>query len=175
MLIFPTILHSTVQPFITQSIPLFLRSRLGLDPFTTPGTYGFCTFLSQTLELFLRLPLETVLRRGQMSYLQHSALVSGMSATGLPKTKTPPAETIVDIGPYRGVLGTMWAIVREEQAQNMEIVPGDAGAPATRRAKKGARTGQGVEGLWRGWRVGMWGIVGVWGSGLLGSGKGGEF
>src|SRR5213078_891207 len=102
-------------------------------------------------------------------------------------------ETIVDVGPYRGVFGTIWSIVREEQAQNMEIVPGVAGSPATRRTKIGARKGQGVEGLWRGWRVGMWGIVvgggGGWGGGrvgkggmvggggwsIVGGGKGGEF
>jgi len=39
------------------------------------------------------------------------------------------------------------------------------------------RKGQGVEGLFRGWRVGMWGLVGVWGAATLGGvgGKGGEF
>lgn len=30
------------------------------------------------------------------------------------------------------------------------------------------RKGQGVEGLYRGWRVGMWGLVGIWGTGFLG-------
>jgi fusion and transport protein UGO1 len=43
--------------------------------------------------------------------------------------------------------------------------------------KKANKKGQGLEGLWRGWRVGMWGLVGVWGASAIGgSGNaGGEF
>ena len=39
--------------------------------------------------------------------------------------------------------------------------------------KKGnlrTRKGQGGAGLVRGWRVGFWGLVGVWGGGALGPG-----
>lgn len=36
--------------------------------------------------------------------------------------------------------------------------------------------GQGLPGLWRGWRVGMWGLVGMWTSRALNGGaSGGEF
>ena len=28
--------------------------------------------------------------------------------------------------------------------------------------------GQGIEGLYRGWRVGMWGLVGAWGASFIG-------
>ena len=31
------------------------------------------------------------------------------------------------------------------------------------------RRGQGVRGLYRSWRTEMWGIVGIWGSGVLGA------
>ena len=37
------------------------------------------------------------------------------------------------------------------------------------------RKGQGIRGLWRGWRVGFWGLVGVWGAAALGGAGGGEF
>lgn len=80
-------------------------------------------------------------------------------------------EPIVSVGPYNGVFGTMWAIAREEGVRE-EV----SGAKKGRKAKVSRRSGQGVEGLWRGWRVGMWGLVGVWGSGLFsGSANGGEF
>lgn len=84
-------------------------------------------------------------------------------------------ETIVDLGPYNGVVGTMWSIVREEGAAPDRGVVGGAIRPV-KKGKKDAK-GQGVEGLWRGWRVGMWGLVGMWGARAMGGSgaNGGEF
>jgi fusion and transport protein UGO1 len=156
-LLTPTILHSLITPTINHSTPLLLRSHLGIDPVLTPTTYGISKFLSQTTELFLKLPLETVLRRGQMAVLASPPYQSEGSSKRL--------ETIVDIGPYRGVVGTMWSIVREE------------GGSGVKKGKKAETKRQGVEGLWRGWRVGMWGLVGMWGARALGGSdaNGGEF
>ena len=89
-------------------------------------------------------------------------------------------HTVVEIGPYNGLLGTMLSIVREEgsQGRKADLIKGTHGAPAMKVGKQGkTRKGQGLEGLWRGWRVGMWGLVGVWGAATLGGlgGKGGEF
>ena len=92
-------------------------------------------------------------------------------------------QTVVEIGPYRGLFGTMHSIVYEEgeRAVPVELIKGNAEAPAMKAGKIGQnrrkRKGQGFEGLWRGWRVGMWGLVGVWGAATLGGvgGKGGEF
>lgn len=84
-------------------------------------------------------------------------------------------HTIVEPGPYRGVLGTMWFIVRDEGVQ--VVGPGAAkgkAAAASFSARTRIRKGQGVNGLWRGWRVGFWGLVGVWGAAAMGGG-GGEF
>lgn len=81
-------------------------------------------------------------------------------------------QTIVEIGPYKGVVGTMWSIMREEGSPETiaDVVVGKG-------RKKAGKKGQGVEGLWRGWRVGMWGLVGVWGATTLGGSgnSGGEF
>lgn len=163
-----TLLHSILPTFITTSAPLFLRSRLGIDPVLTPNTYSAATFLSSALELFVRLPLETVLRRGHISVV---------SSTSRSTARLTPPETVVDVGPYRGVVGTMWAIATEEGGAGQDMVFGTDGAAAVKIGKKGRRKGQGVEGLFRGWRVGMWGLVGVWGAAALGgaAGKGGEF
>ena len=91
--------------------------------------------------------------------------------------------TIVEVGPYKGLFGTMHSIVYEEGERGApaELIKGTAGAPAMKAGKLGQdrkkRKGQGFEGLWRGWRVGIWGLVGVWGAATLGGagGKGGEF
>lgn len=91
--------------------------------------------------------------------------------------------TVVEIGPYKGLFGTMRSIVYEEGERGppAELVKGSAGAPAMKIGKTGQdrrrRKGQGFEGLWRGWRVGAVGLVGVWGFTTLGGvgSKGGEF
>lgn len=154
---------------MTQSTSLLLRSRLAIDPVLTPMTFSVATFCTSTVELFLKLPIETVLRRGQMSVASSSKYLGG--GKGL--------ETIVDVGKYRGTLGTMWLIAQEE---GVSLGKGSVTErTSTRRIKKsgllGERKGQGIEGLWRGWRVGIWGLVGVWGAAALGgaANSGGEF
>lgn len=52
-----------------------------------------------------------------------------------------PQRTIVPVGRYAGVFGTMWCVAKEEE---------------------------GGEALWRGWRLGLWTNVGVLGLGLVG-------
>ncbi|KAF1948274.1 mitochondrial carrier [Byssothecium circinans] len=195
--LFPaTLLHAILPTVISSSTPLVLRSTFSIDPIVTPTAYSFSTFLSSTAELFIRLPLETVLRRGQVAVLQEhenarlaseyrqaptesrslKSLVYGMENED-PSVRS--FKTIVEPGPYKGVLGTMWFIVREEGVQ--VVGPGAAKAQAQaqgRAASFSARTrirkGQGIHGLWRGWRVGFWGLVGVWGAAAMGGG-GGEF
>jgi len=87
--------------------------------------------------------------------------------------------TVVDVGEYRGMVGTMWWVVREEGSTSTPVSSSPAAiAGAVRNAAAPGvkvRKGQGVQGLWRGWRVGFWGLVGVWGAAALGQGGGGEF
>lgn len=65
--LFPvTLLHSTLPTLLSTSTPLVLRQYFRIDPLTTPATYSLATFLTSTTELFLKLPLETVLRRAQI-------------------------------------------------------------------------------------------------------------
>lgn len=78
--------------------------------------------VSNLVQLCVRLPLETVLRRAQASY-------------------SPPQKSIVQLGAYTGVFGTPWWIATQE---------GDRGL-----------------GLYRGWKAGVWGVLGVWSLGLV--------
>jgi mitochondrial fusion and transport protein UGO1 len=132
-------------------------------------TFSVATFCTSTVELFVKLPIETVLRRGQMSVASSSKYLGGRK--GL--------ETIVDVGHYRGALGTMWMIAQEEGVSlSKEGVAGKTGMRGVKKSGRlGERKGQGIESLWRGWRVGIWGLVGVWGAAALGgvASSGGEF
>lgn len=163
-----TLLHATIPTFLSAATPLFLRSKLGIDPLLTPNLYTIMTFVGQGLELLLRFPVETILRRGQVDFAKQGELSKDL-------------ELIVDVGPYKGLFGTMRSIVYEEgfkeatpigSSAQAKSLRGEKGMPPQRR-----RQGQGYEGLWRGWRVGMWGLLGVWGAATLGGvgGKGGEF
>lgn len=164
---------------------MILRQQLHVDPLSTPATYSLATFLTSTTELFLKLPLETVLRRAQISHLKqfhHRAYNAAAynSFKGKNKPDTPDMDTIVPTGGYKGIFGTVWGIVYEEGIREQPPLsrlstparPGLIGSVQKREKK-----GQGVGGLWRGWRVGMWGLVGVWGASALGGGgrTGGEF
>ncbi|PSK42674.1 Mitochondrial fusion and transport protein ugo1 [Elsinoe australis] len=188
-----TLLHSTLPPLLTTSTPLFLRTQLHIDPITTPTLYSLSSFLSSAAELFLKLPLETVLRRAQVSTLraQHTAAyhkitkASSSNSTTRSSTATKyglldsELRTIVSPGPYKGVFGTVYGIVFEEGVRRS----GTASAMSTPiSVRKGPlpgvkeKRGQGLSGLWRGWRVGMWGLCGVWlASAANGTGAGGEF
>lgn len=196
--LFPvTLLHSTIPTLISSSTPLFLRSTFSIDPILTPTAYSVSTFLSSTAELFVRLPLETVLRRGQVAVLQehentrlaseyrhHPSETRALKSPVYGMENEDPSvrsfKTIVEPGPYKGVIGSLWFIVREEGVSMVgsgtakATVQQNQGKPVGFSARTRVRKGQGVYGLWRGWRVGFWGLVGVWGAAALGGG-GGEF
>lgn len=165
-----TILYAIIPTFISASTPLFLRSKLEVDPVLNPTLYTVATFIAQTLELGVRLPLETILRRGQVE-------------VAFAESPSQKLQTVVEVGPYRGLFGTMHSIVYEEgerelRAESVRPVSGGKGSRVVKAAQqRQKKKGQGFEGLWRGWRVGMWGIVGVWGAATLGGagGRGVEF
>lgn len=168
-----------------------------IDRELAPTTFSIAKFCSSTVALLLKLPLETVLRRGQAAVLSSPAYVRALEAEAEAGPRTtpegkPPLETVVPVGGYRGVLGTMYLIVNEEGSH---VIAGASSASASRAgnntkgaaasaARKGKapsvaetvyRRGQGLDGLWRGWKVSWWGLVGLWAAGVLGGGGDGEF
>lgn len=204
----PTVLHSLVHPLFMLSTPLVLRSKFMIDREVSPVTFSITKFCSSTVALFVKLPLETVLRRGQAAVLatpQYVQALDGPSQQPSKGSKRSTAaqdqqqlelQTIVPLGPYNGVFGTMYSIVNEEGSHAVPLSVADArkarlAAAAARRAagKSGLvsptgaagisetvyRRGQGIHGLWRGWKVSWWGLVGLWTAGVLGGGGDGEF
>ncbi|KAI1391676.1 mitochondrial carrier domain-containing protein [Hypoxylon trugodes] len=172
-LIVPTILNSLVHPFLTLSTPLVLRSQFLIDRELSPMTFSVAKFCTSCASLFVKLPLETILRRGQVAVLSEPLYLQSLDENGT-------MDTIVQPGPYKGVLGTMYTIVAEEGSRAVFAVPSKS--PRGRKAKQPKTTaevvyrkGQGFEGLWRGWKVSWWGLVGLWTAGVAGGGGEGEF
>ena len=156
-----TFFTSTIPTAISTYTPLFLRSNLNLDPVLNPTKWSVFTFMGSALDLSIRFPLETVLRRAQIATWT-SPQYSPPSS--LSKRKT--VETIVPVPQsYNGIVPTMWSIVRDEGFSESKR---DSLAAAAGKAPRRKRKGQGVEGLYRGWKVGLWGLVGVWGASFMG-------
>lgn len=190
-LVLPTILHSLVHPLLKITTPLVLRTRFKIDSEISPTTFSLAKFCSSTVTLFINLPLETVLRRGQVAVLSSPEYIRAAEGGGSPSARNSrrssedkaavaaQLEAIVPPGNYDGVFGTMYTIVNEEGSK---ALPQTLGASRTA-PKKGKtkiaetvyRRGQGVEGLWRGWKVSWWGLVGLWGAAVVGGGGDGEF
>ncbi|KAK4544241.1 hypothetical protein LTR36_004451 [Oleoguttula mirabilis] len=152
----PTALAHTLPQVFSAAMPLLLRRQLKMTPESTPGLWSLAAFATCLTDLFIRLPLETVERRAQIAALK--------DAEPLMPMVVGPAL------PFRGVAGTVYSILYTE---------GETRTKDPRTGMVKIQKGQGVAGLVRGWRVGFWGLVGVWGAGALGSGEGkggrGEF
>lgn len=172
LLFVPTILHSLVHPLLTLSTPLVLRTRFMIDSQVSPMTFSVAKFFTSSAAILVKLPLETVLRRGQMAVLSSGEFVRALGG------KDPRLDTIVPFGRYVGVFGTMYHISSEEGTREViKSKPGTTKKGKTIKSKPVATVlkGQGLEGLWRGWKVNWWGLVGLWTANVVGNGGEGEF
>ncbi|KAK5747121.1 hypothetical protein LTR17_000254 [Elasticomyces elasticus] len=142
----PTALAHTIPQLFSAACPLLLRRNVGISPEGTPGLWSAAAFSTCLADLFLRLPLETVVRRAQVA-----CVMEGREGVDL----------IVEPAPYSGVAGTVYGIIYSE---------GERRGKDLKTGMVKIRRGQGFSGLVRGWKVGFWGLVGVWGAGALGGG-----
>jgi len=154
-----------------------------IDREVNPTTFSLAKFCASSAALFVKLPLETVLRRGQVAILNTPAYLRAIEPVGNARATDPPAisemDTVVPLGKYNGMLGTMYTIVSEEGFRPTTVPP-PAGKVVAKKGKAKAaetvyRRGQGLPGLWRGWKVSWWGLVGLWTAGVASVGGDGEF
>ncbi|KAM0435392.1 hypothetical protein ACHAPT_003486 [Fusarium lateritium] len=172
ILVIPTVLNSLVHPLITLSTPLVLRTRFMIDSQVSPMTFSVAKFFASSAAILLKLPVETVLRRGQVSLLSTSEYVKALGG------QEQQLTTIVPPGRYDGPFGTMYHIATEEGTREVPTVRPGVTKKGKGKNKSIAATvykGQGLEGLWRGWKVNWWGLVGLWTASVVGHGGEGEF
>jgi len=154
-----------------------------IDSEVSPTTFSVAKFCASSVALFVKLPLETVLRRGQVAVLSTPAYVRAIESAANVRTKglatAGEMETIVPMGRFNGVFGTMYTIVSEEGSRPAAVPPPTSKTAAKKgraTASEGVdRKGQGLPGLWRGWKVSWWGLVGLWAAGIASIGGDGEF
>jgi len=161
-LFLPTVLHSLVHPVLTILAPVVVQSKFKLDLKLTPVAFSISKFCSASAALFVRLPLETALRRAQISVLSARPYLAPFDA------KETSLQTVVPVGPYYGILGTIYHIAVEEGSR---ALPPRVTAAATKRRRPIAETvykqGQGLAGLTRGWKISFVGLVGLWSASVL--------
>ncbi|KJK75113.1 hypothetical protein H634G_09459 [Metarhizium anisopliae BRIP 53293] len=168
----PTVLNSLIHPLLTLSTPLVLRTRFLIDSQVSPMTFSVAKFFASSAAILIKLPIETTLRRGQMAVLSSPDYIKALGGT------EQKLDTIVPIGRYNGTIGTMYHIASEEGARENPAISNPAAKKGKAKTKSFQPThikGQGLEGLWRGWKVNWWGLVGLWTANVVGTGGEGEF
>ncbi|CAM1508188.1 Fc.00g050360.m01.CDS01 [Cosmosporella sp. VM-42] len=171
ILIVPTVLNSLIHPILTLSTPLVLRTRFMIDSQVSPMTFSVAKFFASSAAIFAKLPIETVLRRGQVAVLSSPKYVRALSG---PDQKF---DTVVPPGQYNGALNTLYHIVKEEGQREVLVKPATTRKGKVKKnvAPPYFKKGQGLDGLWRGWKVNWWGLVGLWTASVVGHGGEGEF
>ncbi|KID73596.1 Mitochondrial fusion and transport protein ugo1 [Metarhizium brunneum] len=168
----PTVLNSLIHPLLTLSTPLVLRTRFLIDSQVSPMTFSVAKFFASSAAILIKLPIETTLRRGQMAVLCSPDYIKALGGT------EQKLDTIVPIGRYNGTIGTMYHIASEEGTRENPAISNPAAKKGKAKTKSFQPThikGQGLEGLWRGWKVNWWGLVGLWTANVVGNGGEGEF
>lgn len=142
-----------------------------IDSRKSPTTFSVAKFMASSVAILIKLPIETVLRRGQVALLSSQEY---LRALGGPEHKF---DMIVPPGRYNGAFGTMYHIVTEEGRRELLAKPATAkkGRVRPKASTPTYKKGQGLDGLWRGWKVNWWGLVGLWTASLVGTGGEGEF
>ncbi|KAK3844447.1 MAG: mitochondrial carrier domain-containing protein [Linnemannia gamsii] len=105
----PTILYHTLTPLITNSIPLVIDRVFNISGSDSPLLYSVAELGLETLDLLIRLPLETVRKRLQ---IQIQAKIPGKRY-----------ETVVETRkrPYAGVIDCVYKIIQEEGGQHKRL------------------------------------------------------
>lgn len=141
-LFFPTVLNSFITNLGKNLLPIIFMNNFKVD--SSSAYYEMLKILTELVELFLKLPIETILRRAQTSYLINvkQNIASGDS-NGLEITKD---DLIVEFSGYTGVFDTIFSAIYSRPR---------GGDPHTGKTR--------VISLYQGWRMGVLTIFARWG------------
>ncbi|KAH3685477.1 hypothetical protein WICPIJ_003545 [Wickerhamomyces pijperi] len=138
-LVVPVTMNTLASQVFKKVTPYLLFVHCGIDAIASPVTYSICSLLSSVMELFVKLPIETILRRAQVHYLVKDAEISSNAL----KIQDSDSKLVVKFAGYSGIFTTLYDAY----------------------FNKGENSG--VEAIWRGWRVGLLNVVAEWGLGVI--------
>ncbi|KAF9319181.1 hypothetical protein BG003_009758 [Podila horticola] len=105
----PTLVYHILTPLFTNSIPLVIDRVFNINGTDSPFLYNFAELTLNTVDLLIRLPVETVRKRLQ---LQIQAKIPGKRY-----------ETVIETRkrPYVGMIDAIYRIIHEEGGQNKRL------------------------------------------------------
>lgn len=102
--LFPTILYHTLTPLLANSIPLIIDRVFKLTAADSPFLYSLAELGLNTIELLIRLPIETIRKR-----LQIQIQTNGSSSAKKYRTVVETRKR-----PYYGMVDCVYRIIKEE-------------------------------------------------------------
>lgn len=144
-----TILHSLSTSAFRKTAPYLMFIRFNIDSFLSPTLYTLVNLMSLILELFVKLPVENLLRKEQLRFLLKPKSESEDKFKVL-TIDDPDRNLIVDLNPA-------WpSYVESLEKDNDDVSPN---ATILQRFKS--------LGLFNGWRVGILNVIGFWGYNII--------
>lgn len=102
LVLIPTVLYSGLPSLIQRGTPYYLHAQFNIDSYKNPTWFNTLSLISSFLEISVKLPLETMVRRAQLASLD-----------------LRKEQLIVAPAPYHGILGSLWnVLVGNEQAES---------------------------------------------------------
>ncbi|KAF9436434.1 hypothetical protein BGZ76_003996 [Entomortierella beljakovae] len=112
--LFPTLIYHTLTPLLSNSIPLIIDRVFKLSAQDSPVLYALAELGLNTIELLIRLPIETVRKRLQIQ-IQHK----DRSNRGSSKRYQTVVETRKR--PYYGMVDCVYRIIKEEGGHHKRV------------------------------------------------------
>ncbi|KAF9921453.1 hypothetical protein FBU30_008496 [Linnemannia zychae] len=119
--LFPTLIYHTLTPLLSNSIPLIIDRVFKISAADSPFLYSLAELGLNTIELLIRLPIETVRKRLQIQIQNH----------GRPRSPgTKKYKTVVETRkrPYYGMVDCIYRIIKEEGGHHKRVSSSNNGA-----------------------------------------------
>ncbi|KAF9582593.1 hypothetical protein BGW38_010999 [Lunasporangiospora selenospora] len=112
--LFPTILYHTLTPLMSNSIPLVIDRVFKLSSADSPFLYSLAELGLNTIELLIRLPIETVRKRLQIQ-------IQNKHHGRAPGSKHYRTAVETRRRPYYGMIDCVYRIIREEGGHHKRV------------------------------------------------------
>ncbi|KAI0462414.1 hypothetical protein LJB42_003906 [Komagataella kurtzmanii] len=143
-LLLPTINHSLASNGLKRYIPYLLFTQFNMDIYNSPVMYPLITLVTNSIELFIRLPVETLLRRAQLNYLLNNPNCN--------KTlRLQHNELSVPFGGYYGYFSTLYYVYTGSKPSFDKVSVTELN-----------NINRGLESIFRGWKVGLLHVLSNW-------------